>query len=264
VLLYYEANFKQNFSNLWQNKLSKRLVVMKENTIIRRKRLSALFIKMQNANDWSAADLAKKIGVSKQTFSSWLNCQAEPEANQLESIARVANLSLDSLEAYLNGLPAPLEGISKEEVGRGIDGFSITELDSLQSLCEGKMQFLENAEAEYQKIISGKKDAPNLLVQMVCDRMKVSDKGHFDSFIFATPLEFEGFLAGKKPNLVVLGIVAEILADKTFSEIEELANKIYGQKTPPHTFPLPILNKPDLSEDIEFPEEQGEDIPPTQ
>jgi len=255
VLLYYEANFKQNFSNLWQNKLSKCLVVMKENTIIRRKRLSALFIKMQNANDWSAADLAKKIGVSKQTFSNWINCRAEPEANHLESIARVANLSLDSLEAYLNGLPAPLEGISREEVGRGIDGFSITELNSLQSLCEGKMQFLENAEAQYQKIISGKKNAPNLLVQMVCDRMKVSGKGHFDSFIFATPLEFEGFLAGKKPNLVVLGIIAEILADKKFSEIEELANKIYGQTTPPHTFPLPILNGPDLSEDIEFPEE---------
>jgi transcriptional regulator with XRE-family HTH domain len=249
---------------------------MNENTMPRKKRLRALFLKIQDKTDWSSSDLANKIGVSKQTFSNWLNCRVEPDVRHLESIARIASLSLDSLLAYLNGQPAPIEKIGVEEIRRDINAFSILELDAIQSLCQDRMEVLNNFKLQYQEMVSGKRNAPNQLVEMVCTQIKVLGMDQFTPFIFLTPLEFGAFLEGKKPNLAVLGIIAEMLPDKKFSEIQDLANSIYGEKTPPYMFPLSVLKEPDLSEneeDLEFledkeeselPEEQGENIPPTQ
>ena len=52
---------------------------MNQHTMSRRKRLKALLAKLQKQTEGSASKLAQKMGVSKQTFSNWVNCRVDPD-----------------------------------------------------------------------------------------------------------------------------------------------------------------------------------------
>ena len=54
-------------------------------------------IKLMNTREGNQIDLAKNVGVSKQTVSSWICGKAYPRADVMERIARYFNVTLPDL-----------------------------------------------------------------------------------------------------------------------------------------------------------------------
>lgn len=55
---------------------------------------------LRTASGWSQIDLAKKLGVAKQTVSNWENENIQPSIEMLVRLARLFNVTTD----YLLGL----------------------------------------------------------------------------------------------------------------------------------------------------------------
>ena len=55
---------------------------------------------LRTASGWSQGDLAKKLGVAKQTVSNWENENIQPSIEMLVRLARLFNVTTD----YLLGL----------------------------------------------------------------------------------------------------------------------------------------------------------------
>lgn len=55
---------------------------------------------LRTANGWSQVDLAKKLGVVKQTVSNWENENIQPSIEMLVRLAKLFNVTTD----YLLGL----------------------------------------------------------------------------------------------------------------------------------------------------------------
>ena len=55
---------------------------------------------LRTASGWSQVDLAKKLGVAKQTVSNWENENIQPSIEMLVRLARLFNVTTD----YLLGL----------------------------------------------------------------------------------------------------------------------------------------------------------------
>lgn len=55
---------------------------------------------LRTASGWSQVDLAKKLGVAKQTVSNWENENIQPSIEMLVRLARLFNVTAD----YLLGL----------------------------------------------------------------------------------------------------------------------------------------------------------------
>ena len=55
---------------------------------------------LRTASGWSQVDLAKKLGVAKQTVSNWENENIQPSIEMLVRLARLFNVATD----YLLGL----------------------------------------------------------------------------------------------------------------------------------------------------------------
>ena len=71
---------------------------------------------LRTACGWSQVDLAKRLGVAKQTVSNWENENIQPSIEMLLQLARVFNTSTD----YLLGLDQTprlsLDGLSEQAV----------------------------------------------------------------------------------------------------------------------------------------------------
>lgn len=52
---------------------------------------------LRMANGWSQVELAKKLGVTKQSVSNWENDNIQPSIEMLVKIADVFNVSTDNL-----------------------------------------------------------------------------------------------------------------------------------------------------------------------
>lgn len=64
--------------------------------------------------EWTASDLARRVGVSKNTTGRWLSGQTRPYEESLVRLARVLDLSLDYLaDDALDEPPAP--ALSEDE-----------------------------------------------------------------------------------------------------------------------------------------------------
>ena len=71
---------------------------------------------LRTASGWSQVDLAKKLGVAKQTVSNWENENIQPSIEMLVRPARLFNVTTD----YLLGLDSiprlSVEGLSTNVV----------------------------------------------------------------------------------------------------------------------------------------------------
>ena len=71
---------------------------------------------LRTASGWSQVDLAKKLGVAKQTVSNWENENIQPSIEMLVRLARLFNVTTD----YLLGLDTiprlSVEGLSTNVV----------------------------------------------------------------------------------------------------------------------------------------------------
>lgn len=70
---------------------------------------------IRTAMGWSQVDLAKRLGVAKQTVSNWENDNIQPSVEMLVRVAKILNVTTDYLlgldeAVYLNvqGLPAEI------------------------------------------------------------------------------------------------------------------------------------------------------------
>ena len=52
---------------------------------------------LRTASGWSQVDLAKKLGVAKQTVSNWENENIQPSIEMLVRLARLFNVTTDYL-----------------------------------------------------------------------------------------------------------------------------------------------------------------------
>lgn len=66
--------------------------------------LGSRITKLRSAHGWTQVDLAKRLGVAKQTVSNWENENIQPSIEMLIRLAKVFNVSTD----YLLGLDAVL------------------------------------------------------------------------------------------------------------------------------------------------------------
>ena len=78
--------------------------------------LGQRFCELRTASGWRQVDLAKKLGVAKQTVSYWENENIQPSIEMLVRLARLFNVTTD----YLLGLDSiprlSVEGLSTNVV----------------------------------------------------------------------------------------------------------------------------------------------------
>jgi len=223
-------------------------VAMNKHTMPRRNRLKALLEKLKAQSEWSASKLAEKIGVSKQTFSNWTNCRVDPDVRHLEAIARVANLSLNSLVAYLDNKPMPLEKRGMESLLEEVRDLSVQDKIQVVQAILPEIQSWINLVANQPEVMMNNQNAPNDLVQMVYARLQILGEEEFFKICRITKPELDSFLQGKKPNLAVLAIVDKVLPDIELPDLCNLASNVYGENTPAAMPPVEFLAPPESPE----------------
>ena len=62
----------------------------------------------------SQEELAKRIGVSRQTISNWENCRSYPDIGSLIKLSDLYGLSLDAMLKEDRGIPEHFEDLSKK------------------------------------------------------------------------------------------------------------------------------------------------------
>ena len=62
----------------------------------------------------SQEELAKKIGVSRQTISNWENCRSYPDIGSLIKLSDLYGISLDAMLKEDRGIPEHFEDLSKK------------------------------------------------------------------------------------------------------------------------------------------------------
>lgn len=71
---------------------------------------------LRKASGWSQVEVAKRLGVTKQTVSNWENGNIQPSIEMLVRLAKLFNISTDYLLG-LDGVPAlNVEGLPTEIV----------------------------------------------------------------------------------------------------------------------------------------------------
>lgn len=71
---------------------------------------------MRTALGWSQVDMAKKLGIAKQTISNWENDNIQPSIEMLIRVAKVLNVSTDYLLGMDDNLRLDVQGLSPEVV----------------------------------------------------------------------------------------------------------------------------------------------------
>lgn len=71
---------------------------------------------MRTALGWSQVDLAKRLGVAKQTVSNWENDNIQPSIEMLVRVAKIFNVSTDYLLGLNQELRLDVQGLPSEVV----------------------------------------------------------------------------------------------------------------------------------------------------
>lgn len=71
---------------------------------------------MRTALGWSQVDLAKRLGVAKQTVSNWENDNIQPSIEMLVRVAKILNVSTDYLLGLSSELRLDVQGLPPEVV----------------------------------------------------------------------------------------------------------------------------------------------------
>lgn len=72
--------------------------------------------KMRTDMGWSQVDMAKRLGVAKQTISNWENDNIQPSIEMLIRVAKVLNVSTDYLLGMEDNLRLDVQGLPAEVV----------------------------------------------------------------------------------------------------------------------------------------------------
>lgn len=72
---------------------------------------------MRTALGWSQVDMAKRLGVAKQTISNWENDNIQPSIEMLVRVAHTLNVSTDYLLGLDDRLQLDVQGLPTEVVG---------------------------------------------------------------------------------------------------------------------------------------------------
>lgn len=72
--------------------------------------------KIRKAHGWSQVDLAKKLGVTKQTVSNWENDNIQPSVEMLIRVAKLLNVTTDYLLGMDDDLRLNVEGLPADVV----------------------------------------------------------------------------------------------------------------------------------------------------
>lgn len=72
--------------------------------------------KLRIAKSMSQVELAKKLGVTKQSVSNWENDNIQPSIEMLIKISQTLNVSTDYLLSLDNRQYIEVSGLSKEEI----------------------------------------------------------------------------------------------------------------------------------------------------
>lgn len=71
---------------------------------------------MRVALGWSQVEMAKRLGVAKQTISNWENDNIQPSIEMLIRVAKVLNVSTDYLLGLDDHLRIDVQGLPAEFV----------------------------------------------------------------------------------------------------------------------------------------------------
>lgn len=71
---------------------------------------------MRKALGWSQVDLAKRLGVAKQTVSNWENDNIQPSIDMLVRVAMLMNVSTDYLLGLDDNLQLSVQGLSPKVI----------------------------------------------------------------------------------------------------------------------------------------------------
>lgn len=222
----------------------------------RRKRLKALLEKLKDQSEWSGSKLAEKIGVTKQTFSNWLGCRVDPEVRHLEAIAKAANLSLNSLIAYLDNKPMPLEKRGMESLLKEVRDLSVQDKIEVMQVIVPEIQSWINLVANQPEVMMNTQNDPNPVVQAVSSKLTSVGEEAFFKICRLTKPELDSILAGEKPNALVIAFLGKLMPGTKLSELCELVDRVYGEYTPPANDSLENLTE------LEPTENQTDDTQP--
>jgi len=222
---------------------------MNEHPTPRQKRLKELLEKLLKQFQWSGSKLAEKIGVTKQTFSNWINCRVDPEVRHLEAIAKVANLSLNSLIAYLENKPELLDEIGVYELTTGVQKLGVIDAMKVAEASISHVQSWLNFAKQTQEAIMDHQNVQNELIAIVRARLETLGEKEFFKKSGLTKAELDLVLEGERPNATILILIVRVLPEVRFSKLYELVNSIYGDDGPPPMPWLQYLLDPKLPED---------------
>lgn len=71
---------------------------------------------IRTASGWTQVDLAKRLGVAKQTVSNWENENIQPSIEMLVKLAKLFNVSTDYLLGLDNVSRLSVEGLPTEVI----------------------------------------------------------------------------------------------------------------------------------------------------
>lgn len=72
---------------------------------------------IRTSHGWSQVELAKRLGVAKQTVSNWENENIQPSIEMLVRLAKLFNVSTDYLLGLDNSPRLDVEGLPADVVG---------------------------------------------------------------------------------------------------------------------------------------------------
>jgi transcriptional regulator with XRE-family HTH domain len=222
---------------------------MNKHTMPRRNRLKALLEKLKAQSEWSASKLAEKIGVSKQTVSNWLDCRVDPEVRHLEAIAKVANLSLNSLIAYLENKPELLDEIGLDELTAGVEKLGVIGAIKVAEASIERIQSWLSFAKQTQEAIMDHQNVQNELIAIVRAKLETLGEEEFLKKSKLTKASLDSVLEGERPNTTILVLIIRVLPEVPFSRLCELVDSIYGDLKPPAMPWLQYLLEPKLPED---------------
>jgi transcriptional regulator with XRE-family HTH domain len=192
---------------------------MDKHTMPRRNRLKALLEKIKAQNEWSGAKLAEKIGVSKQTVSNWLDCRVDPEVRHLEAIAKIANLSLNSLIAYLDNKPELLDQIGLEELTAGVERLGVIGAIKVAETSIGRIQSWLSLAKQTQEAIMDRQNVQNELIAIVRAKLEALGEEEFLKKSGLIKAELDLVLEGERPDATILILIVRVLPEVRFSKL---------------------------------------------
>ena len=71
---------------------------------------------LRSSLHWSQVDLAKRLGVAKQTVSNWENENIQPSIEMLVRLSKLFNVSADYLLGLEDALRINVDGLPNEAV----------------------------------------------------------------------------------------------------------------------------------------------------